>query len=179
MRNIMRIYPLLIMASLWESPLYGQDFDALLNELSGSEVDQLESEMADQQKGKDQVPALPSSTDLTSPPEDDDFAPEENIIANGVALQGLDKQTGRVFIIEAAVGQSVEFGNLKIVVKRCEKAPLEDRQESMAFVDITEVRPKSSPLTLFSGWMFASSPALSALDHPTYDVWIKECKLLK
>ncbi|MBP9777540.1 MAG: DUF2155 domain-containing protein [Alphaproteobacteria bacterium] len=114
-----------------------------------------------------------------APPEDDDFAPEENIIANGVALQGLDKQTGRVFIIDAAVGQTVEFGSLKIVVKRCEKAPLDDRQESMAFVNITEVKPKSSPLTLFSGWMFASSPALSALDHPTYDVWIKECKVLK
>ncbi len=175
----MRIYPMLIIAFLWASPLYGQDFEALLNELSGSEVDQLESEMADQQKGKDQVPTLPSSTDLMAPPEDDDFAPEENIIANGVALQGLDKQTGRVFIIDAAVGQTVEFGSLKIVIKRCEKAPLDDRQESMAFVNITEVKPKSSPLTLFSGWMFASSPALSALDHPTYDVWIKECKALK
>jgi hypothetical protein len=179
MRNNMRIYPLLIIAALWGNPLYSQDFDALLNELSGSEVDQLESEMADQQRGKDSAPSLPSSTDLTSPPEDNDFAPEENIVTNGVTLQGLDKQTARVFIIDAAVGQSVEFGNLKIVVNRCEKAPLEDRQESMAFLNITEIKPKSAPIALFSGWMFASSPALSALDHPTYDVWVKECKTLK
>jgi hypothetical protein len=93
-----------------------------------------------------------------------------------VTLQGLDKQTARVFIIDAAVGQAIEFGPLKIVVNHCEKAALEDRQESMAFVTITETKLNSPPTSLFSGWMFASSPALSALDHPNYDVWIKECK---
>lgn len=173
---IARFYLLIILLA---SPLYGQSFDTLLNELSGSEADQLESEIGDQQKEEDQHLPQPSSTDLTSPPENDEFAPEKNIVTNGVTLQGLDKQTARVFIIDAAVGQSIEFGTLKIVVKHCEKTPLEDHQESMAFVTISEEKPPHPVHNLFSGWMFASSPSLSALDHPVYDVWIKECKTLK
>lgn len=160
------------------TPLCAQNFDSLLNELSGSDADQRESELADQKKGEDQS-LPPSSTDLTSPPEDKNFPVEENVITNGVTLQGLDKQTARVFIIDASVGQPIEFGTLKIIVKHCEKAPVEDRQESIAFVKINEEKPNSPPLQLFSGWMFSSSPALSALDHPVYDVWIKECKMLK
>ena len=159
------------------SPLYGQTFDTLLNELSGSESDQLESETKSSSKAEDQPP-IPSSIELQASSEEDEFAPVKNIITNGVTLQGLDKQTARVFIIDALVGQPIEFGTLKIIVQHCEKAPLENRQESMAFVRITEQKPKNSMEKLFSGWMFASSPALSALDHPIYDVWVKECKTL-
>lgn len=155
--------------------LYGQSFDALLNELSGSEADRLESEMENPQKEKNQPL---SSIDMTSSSEEDAFAPAKNIVTNGVTLQGLDKQTGRVFIIDAPVGQVIEFGTLKIVAQHCEKTSLEDRQDSMAFMTITEEKPKSPRQSLFSGWMFASSPALSALDHPVYDVWIKACKSL-
>lgn len=157
------------------STSYGQGFDNLLDELSGSNADQLDSEQSQQKKDIDLPPA---STEITTPPEEDDLGPEKNIITNGVTLQGLDKQTARVFILDAAVGKTVEFGTLKIMIHHCEKAPLEDRQESMAFVTITEQKPNCSPQSLFSGWMFASSPALSALDHPIYDVWIKECKTL-
>ena len=103
--------------------------------------------------------------------------PQKNSITNGVALQGLDKQTARVFIIDAPVGQPIEFGTLTVVVQHCEKAS--QRQESMAFVQITEKKANSDPQNLFSGWMFSSSPALSAFDHPVYDIWIKECKVLE
>ncbi|MBX9621201.1 MAG: DUF2155 domain-containing protein [Alphaproteobacteria bacterium] len=156
-------------------PLYGQTMDALLDELAGSDADQKESELQDHKK--DYTASL-SSTDITGPPEEDAFAQEKNIITNGVTLQGLDKQTGRVFIIDAPLGKLIEFGTLKIVVKHCEKAPLDDRQESMAFVVISEEKPVGTLQNLFSGWMFATSPALSAMDHPTYDVWVKECKAL-
>lgn len=158
-------------------PLYGQNMDTLLNELVGSDADQKESELQDQ-KTNDTTPAPLSSTDIIGPPEEDAFAQEKNIITNGVTLQGLDKQTGRVFIIDAPIGKPIEFGTLKIVVKHCEKAPLDDRQESMAFVVISEEKPVGTLQNLFSGWMFATSPALSAMDHPTYDVWVKECKAL-
>ncbi|MBY0293327.1 MAG: DUF2155 domain-containing protein [Alphaproteobacteria bacterium] len=134
--------------------------------------------MADSKKEKDVVPPPPSSTEIASPPEDDLFATEKNIVTNGITLQGLDKQTARVFIIDALVGQTIEFGTLKIVVKHCEKTPLEDRHESMAFIIISEEKAKSAPHKLFSGWMFSSSPALSFLDHPLYDIWIKDCKNL-
>jgi len=169
----------LLLLYFYVTPLYAQNFDTLLNELSGSDADQLESEAREPGKEPDQPPPQPSSTDITSPPEEDEFAPQKNIVTNGVTLQGLDKQTARVFIIDAAIGKVVEFGTLKITVHHCEKTPLDDRQESIAFVSITEEKTKNKPHQLYSGWMFASSPALSALDHPVYDVWIKGCKQMK
>ncbi|MBA3813355.1 MAG: DUF2155 domain-containing protein [Alphaproteobacteria bacterium] len=165
------------------TPLYGQHFGSLVEELSDSEREQRESKQAPPPPKEEPKPLAPSSTELQAAelqlsPEEDDFAVEKNVVTNGVTLQGLDKHTARVFIIDAHVGQTIEFGTLKIVVQHCEKAPLENRQESMAFVRITEQKPNSSVGGLFSGWMFSSSPALSALDHPTYDVWVKECKVL-
>lgn len=154
--------------------LKAQGFETLLKELTGSEADQLDSEASE--KKRETKPSAPSSTDIMSTLEPDEFAPPENIKTNGVVLQGLDKTTARVFILEAPLNQQVQFGTLRIIVQRCEKAPAESRQESMAFVTISEVKPNCPASKLFSGWMFASSPALSALDHPLYDVWIKECK---
>jgi len=91
-------------------------------------------------------------------------------------LQGLDKITARVWTFEARVGEQVRFGTLELKVEACRKRPPEEPQDSAAFVDIRElpVAPGSPPL--FRGWMFASSPALSALEHPVYDVWVLECK---
>jgi hypothetical protein len=160
-------------------PTYGQSFEALVNELSGSNADQVASEEEEIIKKKEDKPSESSPPEIKTTTEEDEFAPEENIVTNGVTLQGLDKQTARVFIIDAAIGQAIEFGNLKIIVRHCEKAPLADRQESMAFLTIMEEKSKGSPKNLFAGWMFASSPALSALDHPIYDVWVKECKTVK
>ena len=68
-------------------------------------------------------------------------------------LQGLDKITARVSTIEAPVGQPVVFGALEITVRKVNE----------------------EPKTVFSGWMFASSPAVSALEHPVYDIWVLDC----
>jgi hypothetical protein len=98
-------------------------------------------------------------------------------IAEPVAvLQGLDKITARVSEIDAPVGKKVQFGNLTILVRDCEKNPPEDRPESAAFLEIDETRPGERPVRQFSGWMFASSPALSALENPVYDVIVLGCK---
>ncbi len=91
-------------------------------------------------------------------------------------LQGLDKITARVSRFEAPVGQIVRFGTLSIVVRDCAKSAPEERPENAAFVEITENRPGEQQLRRFSGWMFSSSPALSALEHPVYDVNLLECK---
>ncbi|MDP6787874.1 MAG: DUF2155 domain-containing protein [Rhodospirillales bacterium] len=90
-------------------------------------------------------------------------------------LQGLDKVTARVSTIEAPVGQTVSFGTLEIIARTCDKRPPEEPPESAAFLDIWEVRPGEAAQSLFRGWMFASSPALSALEHPVYDVWMLDC----
>lgn len=91
-------------------------------------------------------------------------------------MQGLDKITARVSRFDAPVGQSVAFGTLSIVVRDCEKSAPEEQPENAAFVEITENRPDEQTVRLFSGWMFSSSPALSELEHPVYDVNLLECK---
>ncbi len=91
-------------------------------------------------------------------------------------LQGLDKVTARVSTIEAPVGQTVRFGTLEIIARTCDKRPPEETPESAAFLDIWEVRRGEPAVSLFRGWMFASSPALSAMQHPVYDVWVLDCR---
>lgn len=91
-------------------------------------------------------------------------------------IQGLDKITARVSRFDATVGRPVSFGTLSILVRDCEKSAPEDRTENAAFVEIYENRPGEQKGRLFGGWMFSSSPALSALEHPVYDVNLLECK---
>lgn len=99
-------------------------------------------------------------------------------IAEPVALLlGLDKITARVSKFEAQVGTPAQFGTLSVRVRDCEKNPPEETPESAAFVEIDEMRPgEKVAKRLFSGWMFASSPALSGLEHPVYDVVLLDCK---
>ena len=91
-------------------------------------------------------------------------------------LQGLDKITARISTFEAVAGEPAYFGTLEILVRRCHKTPPEEPPESAVFVEIVDVRPDSPSVPLFTGWMFASSPAISALEHPVYDVWVVDCK---
>ena len=79
-------------------------------------------------------------------------------------LQGLDKITARISTIETPVDTPVHFGTLEIVVHYCEKRPPEEPPETVAFLDIYELRPNEDAEQVFTGWMFASSPALSALE---------------
>jgi len=95
---------------------------------------------------------------------------------NQAILQGLDKLTARVHEIIVPVGTVARFGNLEIFVRSCQETPPEDPPESAAFIEIIEVRPNESPDSIFQGWMFASSPALSALEHHVYDVWVVDCR---
>jgi len=99
------------------------------------------------------------------------------IAGQSVVLQGLDKVTARVQTFEAAIGQTVTFGTLQITVRACDRTPPTDPPESAAFLDIYEARQGEAITDLFHGWMFASSPALNALEHPVYDVWVLECKV--
>ena len=91
-------------------------------------------------------------------------------------LQALDKVTARVSTLEAPVGEVVTFGTLEIIARTCDKRPPEETPESAAFLDVWEVRPGEPALSIFRGWMFASSPALSAMEHPVYDVWVLDCR---
>ena len=90
-------------------------------------------------------------------------------------LQGLDKVTARISTVRAPIGVKVRFGSLSIVARICRKTPPEEPPESAAFLEIDDVKLGETPQRIFSGWMFASSPALSALEHPVYDVWVIDC----
>jgi hypothetical protein len=93
-----------------------------------------------------------------------------------IKLQGLDKSVGRTITFEAKVGSTIQYGPLFIKIHACRKAPPIETPESAAFLQIWEVPPGSDKSEwVFSGWMFASSPALSAMDHPVYDVWVLDC----
>ncbi len=95
---------------------------------------------------------------------------------NIAILQGMDKVTARVSTMEAPIGDTVHFGTLEIITRTCDKRPPEETPESAAFLDIWDVRPGEAALSIFRGWMMASSPALNALEHPVYDVWVLDCK---
>ena len=91
-------------------------------------------------------------------------------------LRTLDKITGRVRRLEVQIDQAARFGTLEIRVRTCRERPPEEPPEAAAFLEIRELKPGEEPRKLFDGWMFASSPALSALQHPVYDVWVIDCR---
>ena len=103
--------------------------------------------------------------------------PKVEVEGKGAVLQGLDKVTARISTLEANVGQTVEFGSLSITVRRCQRSRPDQRLERAAFVEIDSTDPATKQKKrVFSGWMFMSNPAISALEHPVYDVWVKDCK---
>lgn len=94
---------------------------------------------------------------------------------NTAVLQGLDKVTARVSTFEVALEQPIDFGALRIRVRHCDRTPPEEEPEATAFVEIDELRPGADQKVLFTGWMFASSPGLNAVEHAVYDVWLLDC----
>lgn len=90
-------------------------------------------------------------------------------------LQSLDKISARTMTFEANVGSTVKFGPLYIKIQACRKAPPIEQPEAAAFLQIWEAPEKGDSKWVFSGWMFASSPSLSSMDHPVYDVWVLDC----
>lgn len=91
-------------------------------------------------------------------------------------MRWLDKVVARVSTVEAPVGETVHVGTLSIIVRTCVTRPPEETPESAVFLDVWEVKPGEPAAEVFRGWMFASSPALSAMEHPVYDLWLIECR---
>ena len=115
--------------------------------------------------------AAGTSAETPAPPE-----PEPQKIFNMVVLQGLNKVTARAETIEVPFGAVARFGNVEIIAKACWQAPPEERPENAALLEIWERKSDESPTHLFTGWMFSSSPSLSSLEHPVYDVTVIECQ---
>ena len=92
-------------------------------------------------------------------------------------LQGLDKVTARTQRFYAPVGQATRFGTLEITVGDCLVNVPEASPESVAYLTIVDHKPGQAEEKLFAGWMFASAPSLSALDHGVYDVRVLACTM--
>lgn len=99
-------------------------------------------------------------------------------LENDIAVfAALDKVTGRISALEIPINDTVTFGALKITPRVCfMRAPTEPPQTT-SFVEVTEVLLNNEEKRIFSGWMFAQSPGLYAVEHPTFDVWLTNCKI--
>ncbi len=93
-----------------------------------------------------------------------------------VVLGGLDKVAARVSTVSGKVGAPIVFGTLEVVAHTCVTHPPEEAPENAAFLEIFQLATGKEKQKVFSGWMFGSSPALSALDHPVYDIWVLRCE---
>lgn len=89
---------------------------------------------------------------------------------------GLDKITGRIIAFEVAVNETVQFGALQLTPKVCYTRPVTERPQTTSFVEVDEISATNDYKRLFSGWMFAASPGLNAIEHPVYDIWLTGCK---
>lgn len=100
-------------------------------------------------------------------------APIENQVA---VFSALDKVTARISKIEVPLNETVQFGALKVTPRVCHTRPPTEQPKTTSFVQVDEVQLDGSEKRIFSGWMFAESPGLNAVEHPVFDVWLTDCE---
>lgn len=101
----------------------------------------------------------------------------QNRVQNPIAeFAGLDKITGRITKFEVKLNETVQFGALQVTPRACFTRAVTDQPQTTGFVEVNEITLKNEVKRIFSGWMFAASPGLNALEHPIYDVWLTDCK---
>lgn len=98
-------------------------------------------------------------------------------ITNPVAeFTGVDKITGRIITFDVYVDETVQFGALQVTPRVCYSAPDSEEPKTDSFVEVDEITLDRKIRRIFTGWMFAESPGLNAVEHAVYDVWLKACK---
>lgn len=123
--------------------------------------------------------AQPAASVPPPPAADAALPPEPMPFYNMVVLQGLNKVTGKTSRLEGPVGTVLRFGSLEIIARRCWKASPEEQPENAALLEIRELEAGEEPQRVFLGWMFSSSPGLSGLEHPVYDINVLSCEMLE
>lgn len=106
------------------------------------------------------------------PPTDTEIALSNSV---SVHLRALDKITARISEVDLTVGDERKFGTIIIKARYCRSRPPQETPESFAYLEIDDVKVGGKRQRIFEGWMLASSPAVSALEHPVYDVWVIGC----
>ena len=124
-----------------------------------------------QPKGVPQSPPTlqPGDEVVTEPPA-------QKIINKKASFSGLDKITGRIINFDEDIGETVQFGALRVKTDACYTRPATEAANTDAFVEVDEITLQGEVKRIFSGWMFAASPGLHAVEHPIYDIWLTDCK---
>ena len=124
------------------------------------------------------APQQPATADTAPQPGDEVVvAPPPQRITNPTAVfAGLDKISGRITKFDVAIDETVQFGALQVTPRACYSRPPTETPNTDAFVEVDEVTLQGEIKRIFTGWMFAASPGLHAVEHPIYDVWLTDCK---
>jgi len=121
--------------------------------------------------------AAPAPVETVLPSAEVIVEPPPQRITNPTAVfAGLDKITGRITSFDVAISETVQFGALRVTPRACYSRPPTETPRTDAFLDVDEVTLQGEVRRIFTGWMFAASPGLHAVEHPIYDIWLTDCK---
>jgi hypothetical protein len=120
----------------------------------------------------------PQPADTSAQPGDEVIPepPSQKITNKGALFSGLDKITGRIINFDVTIGETVQFGALQVTPRICYTRPPTEAANTDAFIEVDEVTLQGDVKRIFTGWVFATSPGLHAVEHPIYDVWLTDCK---
>ena len=102
--------------------------------------------------------------------------PATKITNKKASFSGLDKITGRIINFDEDIGETVQFGALRVKTSACYTRPSTEAANTDAFVEVDEITLQGEVKRIFSGWMYAASPGLHGVEHPVYDIWLTDCK---
>jgi hypothetical protein len=129
------------------------------------------------QQGQQGQPGAQQPATLEAPQDEVVVAPPPQRINNQKAVfAGLDKITGRIISFDVAIDETVQFGALQVTPKACYSRPPTEAPQTDSFVEVDEVTLQGEIKRIFTGWMFAASPGLHAVEHPIYDIWLTDCR---
>lgn len=130
-----------------------------------------------QQKGGTQQGAVPQSPPSLQPGDEVvSEPPAQKVLNKKATFSGLDKITGRIINFDEEIGETVQFGALRVKTDACYTRPATEAANTDAFVEVDEITLQGEVKRIFSGWMYAASPGLHGVEHPIYDIWLTDCK---
>ncbi len=119
-----------------------------------------------------QVVEIPPEPEVATP-----APPRDTKLSNAVAVfAGLDKITGRIIAFDVYIDETVQFGALRVTPRVCYSRPSSETPQTDGFIEVDEITLDNRIQRIFTGWMFAASPGLNAVDHAIYDVWLTDCR---
>ena len=105
-----------------------------------------------------------------------DMAEAERVSNRVAVVSGIDKITGRITSFDVYIDETVQFGALQVTPRVCYTRTEAEKPKTTSFIEVDEITLDRKIRRIFTGWMFADSPGLNAVEHAVYDVWLKTCK---